>query len=267
MPVRHSIYRLSTELPLPCNDLSSSETTSAVDLGTKTLVVNKSSTQFSGAISGTGGLIKDTAGVFTLSGSNSYSGATTIEDGNLILATSGSIADSTLVNVKSGGTLTTNGDKTITALQGAGSVALGGNLTLTSANANTVFSGVISETVASKLIKQGAGTLTLSGTNSYTGDTELHAGVLSISKAENLGTGSNISMQGGNLKATDNLILGKTVSLSDNSAFDVEDGKTLTLDKVVSGSKNLVKLGDGTLNLKAVNDYTGETIINKVPSL
>ena len=47
-------------------------------------------------------------------------------------------------------------------------------------NASTEFSGVIKDDGPTGLTKSGAGTLTLSGTNTYTGPTDVNAGVLEV---------------------------------------------------------------------------------------
>jgi autotransporter-associated beta strand protein/YVTN family beta-propeller protein len=85
----------------------------AVTLGSATLTTgnDNTSTTFAGTISGTGGLTKIGIGALTLSGLSSYSGATTVNAGTLIV--NGSIANSA-VTVNSGATL--NGTGTVGAL-------------------------------------------------------------------------------------------------------------------------------------------------------
>ena len=53
--------------------------------------LDSTSTTFSGAISGNGGLIKAGSGTFTLAGSNTYGGGTTIAAGELALAGSAAL--------------------------------------------------------------------------------------------------------------------------------------------------------------------------------
>jgi autotransporter-associated beta strand protein len=78
---------------------------------------------------------------------------------------------------------------TIGSLTGPGSVLLGANtLTIGSNNQSTTFSGVIQGTGG--LGKSGAGTLTLSGDNSYSGGTTVSAGVLNVSNTTGAGTGT-----------------------------------------------------------------------------
>ena len=81
------------------------------------------------------------------------------------------------VGIAPGATLDLNNfSQTIAGLQGAGSVTLGaGTLSDNEASAET-YSGVISGTGG--LTKGGAGTLTLSGANTYSGQTTINAGVL-----------------------------------------------------------------------------------------
>jgi autotransporter-associated beta strand protein len=91
----------------------SGSTGSVVTLGGRNLTAgDATSTTFAGGIGGTGGLTKAGAGVFTLSGSNTYSGPTSISAGRL--AVDGSLASA--VTVQAGATL-------------GGSGRLAGNLT------------------------------------------------------------------------------------------------------------------------------------------
>ncbi|MEI8071321.1 MAG: autotransporter-associated beta strand repeat-containing protein, partial [Planctomycetota bacterium] len=162
---------------------------------------------FSGIISdgsGTVSFTKNGSGSLTLSGNNTYTGATVVNAGNLIL--SGAPTGNRSVHVNSGGTLTVASS---TALGGSGSVAVntGGRLDLNGINVsvgsiggtagliNSGVAGPITLTVSGSdaatfagtiqngsgtiaLVKTGSGTQTLSGTNTYTGATTVSAGVL-----------------------------------------------------------------------------------------
>jgi autotransporter-associated beta strand protein len=88
---------------------------------------------------------------------------------------------------------------TIGSLAGAGSVLLGANtLTIGSNNQNTTFSGVIQN--AGGLKKIGAGTLTLTGANTYTGNTTVSAGMLAVSNSNESATGTgSVNVQAGAL--------------------------------------------------------------------
>jgi len=79
----------------------------SVALGSGTLTVGGSEdSALSGAISGTGGLVKSGGGVMTLSGTSTYNGATTVSGGELIVD---GAADSSTVTVNSGATLSGSG--------------------------------------------------------------------------------------------------------------------------------------------------------------
>jgi autotransporter-associated beta strand protein len=93
--------------------LSSSTTSAVVNLsanGTRTLTVGIAGgpdTTFAGSITGTGGnLIKDTNSKQILSGSNGYTGTTTVSAGTLEVT--GSLSGTTAVTVNDGGTLLLN---------------------------------------------------------------------------------------------------------------------------------------------------------------
>lgn len=158
---------------------------------------------FAGVLGGTGanennfGLTKTGAGVLTLSGTNTYTGATSILAGTLQAGAAGggsvfgvnsaiSLADA------AGVVLDLNGfNQTVGSLAGGGStggqVTLGSaTLTLGGSNATATFAGIISG-AGGALIKTGTGTLSLSGTNSYTGLTTVSAGVLVVGSNTALG--------------------------------------------------------------------------------
>ncbi len=98
-----------------------------VTLGAATLTTGNdgTSTTFSGAISGTGGLTKIGGGTFALTGTSSYGGATNINAGTLEV--DGSIANSSSVTVNSGGTLSGTGivDPATTTIMSGGTLAPG----------------------------------------------------------------------------------------------------------------------------------------------
>jgi len=130
-------------------------------------------------------LTKTGAGTFTLSGTNLYTGQTTISAGTLKagVATNAFGDNSAIVlgNV-SGAVLDLNGfNNTIGSLSGGG--ATGGNVSLGLASlsvggdgTSTSYAGVISG--VGGLIKAGNGTMTLSGSATYTGATTISAGTL-----------------------------------------------------------------------------------------
>jgi autotransporter-associated beta strand protein len=155
-----------------------------VSLGTATLTsgTDNSSTLFSGVIDGIGGaLIKTGAGTFTLSGTNTYTGSTTVSQGMMAAGAAGVFAPSSAFTVAGGAVLNLNSfNQTVGSLAGAGTVSLGtAALTSGTDNSSTLFSGVI-DGIGGSLIKTGAGTFTLSGNNSYTGTTTVNGGVLQV---------------------------------------------------------------------------------------
>jgi autotransporter-associated beta strand protein len=138
---------------------------------------------------------KSGGGTWVLSGSNTYTGGTTISAGLLQANNNtalGSVNGSLTVN---GGVLDLNG-KTVGVgnLTGSGgniwNNATGTNITFTIGNGNGTggnYAGVIADhntgtgTVA--LTKTGTGTITLSGANTYTGATIINNGTLSLDNA------------------------------------------------------------------------------------
>lgn len=154
---------------------------------------------FSGVISGSGGLNKTGAGIFTLSGNNTYIGSTTISSGTLKMGIASALSTSTAVT--SNGTFDLDDfSQNIGSLSGGGSVTLGVNplTTLTLGNDNTItaFSGNISG--SGGLTKVGSGMLMLTAANTYTGPTIINDGHLHIggSITSDTTVGSSGSLRG-----------------------------------------------------------------------
>ena len=158
--------------------------------------LDNSNTTFSGTISGSGGLIKQGTGAFTLAGANTYSGSTAIALGTLNLADPLAVQNST-VNVSSSGALSfaaRNTAPTLGGLAGAGNVVLATAvaepvaLGVGNNGQSTTFGGSLSG--PGSLVKQGAGTLTLTAAQGYGGPTVITGGVLQLRPAYVIATGS-----------------------------------------------------------------------------
>jgi autotransporter-associated beta strand protein len=151
---------------------------SIVDLGAGTLHLQGGS--FSGVIRGSANsnLFMDGTGNFTLSGPNTYSGATHLTRGTLVVGANNAVPAGTAVTVSAGASFNLNGHiDTIGSLAGAGNV-IQGTLTTGADNTSTTFSGVI--TGAGPLFKVGTGTMTLSGNNNNFYTADINGGTLLV---------------------------------------------------------------------------------------
>ncbi|MBH0701933.1 fibronectin-binding autotransporter adhesin ShdA [Salmonella enterica] len=192
-------------------------------------------------LSGSGSLVKTGTGELTLSGDNSYSGATTISDGTLIAAS-------------------------VNAL-GSGDIDNSGVLQVGEGELKNTLSG------SGLLVKTGTGELTLSGdNNTYFGDTTIAGGTLIAANVNALGSGNidnsgtlmldangafklaNVTTHSG---ATTALAAGSTL---DAGQFTQEDGSTLSIDLGAATddaviTADSVALG-GTLNVTGIGSVT-----------
>jgi autotransporter-associated beta strand protein len=235
----------------------------------------------SGVIGGSAGLVKDGSGTLVLSGSNTYSGATTITAGILRLSGGAALPDATALTLANttGAALDLNGtSETIGSLAGGG--ASGGNVTLGSAtlttggdNSSTIFGGAISG--SGGLAKTGSGMLILSGSNSYSGATTLSAGTLRLSGGSALGDGSAVTLANTtgailDLNGTSETIgslagggtSGGNVALGGGILTTGGNNSSTTFAGVISGSGGLTKTGGGMLILSNSNSYSGATTIS-----
>jgi autotransporter-associated beta strand protein len=260
--------------------------TGTVSLGAATLAVNSGTNTFAGVIQdagisgATGGNFSVVSGASqTLSGTNTYTGQTNVEQGTLALIGTGSIATSSVVGVGSGlGTTTfdisgTTAGASIKDLTGAsdGIVNLGSK-TLTITNASTTFAAFAGAINGSGGLSVTGGVQELSGNNGYTGVTSISSGAIIGLQ----GTGSIASSS----KVIDNGTLDLSVTTSGasikslagtntNANLFLDGGKTLTITaandtyagKISGANGNLVVAG-GTETLSGTSTYTGATTIN-----
>ncbi len=126
-------------------------------------------------------LVKYGTGTLSIVGASTYTGSSTILQGTMLATSASVFAPLSAFTVAGGATLDLGSfNQTIGSLAGAGNVSLGAAaLTAGGDSTSTVFSGGISGAGGS-LIKTGAGTLTLSGNNSYTGSTTVNGGILQV---------------------------------------------------------------------------------------
>jgi len=248
-------------------------------------------TQIDGVISGDGDVTKDGAGTLFFNNTMTYTGATTISAGTLQLLQPDSVPDTSAMTIASGGTFNMNNlNETIGSLAGAGLVQAGNNTLATGGdNTDTTFSGVISGNAGGlTLFKTGTGTFTLSGNNTYAGQTEVDDGTLLASSNNALGTaaGNTLVNSGASLAFSNNIttsepldlsgtgfggggalinvsgnnILNGTVLLSANTQINSDAGM-LTINGIISGASDLTKDGPATLRLTGANTFTGQLTI------
>ena len=220
---------------------------------------------------GTGGVTLTTSGPGTtaLNAANTYSGPTNIDSGTLYLGNAGALPADGTVNISQGATLDIGGNNVaIASLNGAGTVDNNnpnntGNYTLTLGgnNANGTFNGAIEDSVGTlALVKNGTGTLTLGGANTFSGGLTLNNGTLNLNNLSGAGIGT-LTVNDGSVDMTsavsaldNNLQLnGGTVNLS-NEFMDVNGAINITGSATINTGNNVVYFagafsGNGTLNL------------------
>ncbi|ELZ0236443.1 autotransporter outer membrane beta-barrel domain-containing protein [Salmonella enterica] len=182
----------------------------AASLGTGDVTIAESATlalsqgTLDNNVTGGGQIVKTGNDELIVTGDNTYSGGTTI----------------------TGGTLTADYADSL----GTGVIANSGVLQVGEGELENTLSG------SGSLVKTGTGELTLSGDNSYSGDTTITGGTLTADHADSLGTGV----------------------IANSGVLQVGEGE---LENTLSGSGALVKTGTGELTLSGDNTYSGGTTI------
>jgi autotransporter-associated beta strand protein len=246
-------------------------------------------------ISGAHALTYVGPGTLTLSGANTYSGITTINNGLLAIIADNNLGAApgsatanqlTLNNTSTGNyglrctatiSLSANRGITLGANGGSIQVSTGNTLTVPGIIAGSSGGGLMCGTTPSV----GEGTLVLSGANTYNGPTSVASGTLQLGASGSLPSTTALTVAsaavGGIFSlANFNQTIGSlasstgingtgtttpTVALG-SGALTVNQSSSTTFAGVISGSGgSLTKSGSGTLTLSGANTYTGNTSI------
>ena len=211
---------------------------------------NRATLSFTGASTAGSATITTNLGGLTHFEQNSNAANATITNNGTVLFSNNSTAGNAAITNTNGGAVADfspstgpAGDRKLTAgsIAGVGSFVLGANeLTVGGDNMSTEVSGVISG-IGGSLVKVGAGTLTLSGPNTYTGGTTIN---------------------GGSLQLGDGGVLGSIVGdVTDNGTLAFDRGDAVTFAGAISGTGSLNQIGSGSTTLTAANSYSGGTLL------
>lgn len=195
-------------------------------------------------VSAAGSLQKTGAGTLTLTADATFSGTTTISGGTLRLGDGGT------TGLVAGG------------IVNDGSLAVDRSTNLTLANAISGSGG---------LVKAGNGTLTLTGSNTFSGPTAIVGGTLSINSSARLGTApaspapGQLSLVGSTLETTALVTLSANtgVALAGTSRFSTGGGRLTTNGVIADGSAagSLAISGSSEWTPASQSTYTGGTTL------
>jgi autotransporter-associated beta strand protein len=218
-----------------------------------------------------------------INGSGAITGQTTAS------ITSMNIANANNVTLAGGATLTVNG--ILKSGNTAGGSITGGTGIQAGSGAELVVRADQSSdtlTIATPILangtnaltKSGAGTLTLTSTNIYSGATYLNAGTLKLAN-QNAATNSTVTMVGGTLVfdsvAGTDFTFGGLAAASAGTGFNIGltnsagnaialtiggNNAATTYAGVLSGAGSLTKIGTNTLTLTGASTFTGNVNVN-----
>jgi fibronectin-binding autotransporter adhesin len=275
-PAAASIYVLggtanSIQTAVALNENTAITVSSAQSLALSGVVSNTLTA--TAALSVTGG------GTLALSHSNAYGPAassgfgTTVNGPTLQVGNNGALA---------AGDVSIAGNSTLQA--GAAGLNLGNNIDIAPGvtvtvnnNGNSLtLGGVISDSGA--LTEIGSGTLTLNGVNTYSGNTTVNAGVLSISAAGNVQSTPAINLNGGDLLGNGTFTVSPNIgigpvsgSVPGTALIDAASTQAFTVQGNIgsagnTGTNNLVVNSGagntGEVILSGANTFNGTTVVS-----
>ena len=250
-----------------------------------------------GSLAGAIALTKAGNSTLNLSAVNTYSGNTAINEGTIRLGVSNAIPSGTgkgnlAFNPSTGRTATLDLNGFNQTLGGFSSGTTGTSVvdnrsddtsstfTIGAGNGNGTYSGVIRNSGSNStlaLTKIGTGTISLTGNNTYFGNTAISEGVLSIGSTSSLpgwSTNGRYSVANSATLAVGNsvidseiaTILGTTnFAAGSGFGFDTTVGNraySANVTDTAQGALNLLKTGNNTLTLSGVNTYSGSTTVS-----
>ncbi len=184
-----------------------------------------------------------------------------INDGGAFIGSSGTFSgaitqgtDSRIVNAS--GTLTL-------------SAAVGGAFALYIGGAGNITTSAVFAASALSITKQGAGTMTVTGANLYTGITRVDAGTFAYAATTTL-VGTNLIMNGGTFNNGANAdtigtvtliggVITNSAALTAATSYTLESG---TISGIIAGAIPVIKNTNNTVTLTGVNTISSSTTIN-----
>ncbi len=199
-----------------------------------------------------GSLTKLGSGTLTLTGSNTYSGGTAVNGGALRLGSSGAIGSTGAISFGGGWLQFTSANATDYSSRLSHAAD---QLYAFDTNGQSVtFAGNIVSSGGS-LAKFGAGTLTLTGNNTYSGATSVGAGALNIQSNGALSSTSGVTVvNGAALQLQNGVTSGSALNLNGNGisnqgALENVSGNNSYSGSIVLGTSATIGVDSGTLNL------------------
>jgi len=234
--------------------------------------------EFAGGIVGSGAVVVNggsntstgVRGIVVMSGSNSYTGGTTLTQGVIRVTDANGLGTGPLA--VNGNGLEINGVAlNAGALSGSSSGVIStttsGTLVTTSTTSTTYDGTIVNGTAGGVvgLTKAGSGSLTLTGSNGYTGTTRVNGGVLALGSSNALAGTGTIGFGGGTLQySASNQVDYSSRFAGSGSAIAIDtNGQTVTFASAIAASNTagLTKSGSGTLFLNGTNLFTGTTTV------
>jgi autotransporter-associated beta strand protein len=158
--------------------------------------------------------------------------------GTVILGAANSYTGPTYINA---GTLQIGNNGTVGSIDNSPGVTNRGTLSFKRTDAVTFAAPIAGLGAISQL---GAGSVTLTGNNSYLGLTTISAGTLQVGNGGTSGS------------------LGNSSGIVDNGSLIFNRSDSLSFSGPISGSGNLTKQGAGALTLGGTNSYAGATLLS-----
>ncbi|WP_200761186.1 autotransporter domain-containing protein [Poriferisphaera corsica] len=231
--------------------------------GNDVFIVGSNQLTLSGTISGSGGIASEAGSSVLLTGNNTYTGSTFMLGGTIIVGNDNALGTGN-VSLNASSTISSNDDARL--ISNTFSTVSTAILTVSGSN-DLELSGVISGGGGLNVsLDEPTDALTLSGVNTYTGDTTLSSGKIIVGNDSAFGTGS-VLVEG------DAVLEGNSDSRSISNSIGVGSGHTLTvsgessnnleISGVISGDGALVKSGGSELTLGSDNTHTGGTTLSE----
>lgn len=282
--------------------------TATINLGAFTLTcssdIASGGIKLQGSITGSGKIATgnfagggsiNAGGTTVLSGSNDYSGGTDVNYGSLVFLKAAAKPATGSVTVASGSTLglgvgvsptyftATDIDKLFAGTLTNVSLNATSNVGIDTTAGDFSYAGTTTSSVTYGLAKLGSNKLTLTGSHAYTGPTTVLGGVLALSGAGALGSGT-LTLNGGSVDlggqsvnigtlsvvraaaSGDTITAGNlTTSGTATDAYAVSNASgnaVIAANLLANGDAGLTKTGAGSVLLSGSNTYTGGTAVS-----